>query len=245
MPNKPQPIHGHPGTATTLGPIPEHPASVDRHICLLLLGPSGSGKSSFIAAATGQGENASMIGHGLDSHTSTCTPYTLTLGTTLFTLLDTPGFNDSNRDDLSILSAIAAFLNSASPPIPLSGVLFTHAVTATRLTGSARMNLAIVRALCGEGFVKRLGLLTTMWNQIPDRAVWGECERREGELLRGAGGKGGWAMGFRFDGGRKAAVGVLEELVRKLPVDGGVAAPLPPPVQIVVELAAGAAVEET
>lgn len=40
------------------------------HICFFILGPTGSGNSSFIAAAAILPENASIIGHSLDSRTS-------------------------------------------------------------------------------------------------------------------------------------------------------------------------------
>lgn len=50
------------GPSTKIVPSNEKP-----HVCFLILGPTGSGKSSFIAAATNLAENASIVGHTLDS----------------------------------------------------------------------------------------------------------------------------------------------------------------------------------
>ena len=41
--------------------------SPQEHMCILVLGPTGSGKSTFIAKASGMPDSARMIGHGLDS----------------------------------------------------------------------------------------------------------------------------------------------------------------------------------
>ena len=43
------------------------PAAEKKRICLLILGPTGSGKSTFIAKAAGLPESDVGIGHGLDS----------------------------------------------------------------------------------------------------------------------------------------------------------------------------------
>ncbi len=175
--------------------------------------------------------------------TSTCTPYPFEDATTRFTLLDTPGFDDPNRDNLEILASITAFLSSPSAP-HIAGILLTHNITVNRLTGSARLNQAIVRALCGERFVPRLVLLTTMWNQIPGPAVHDECERREAQLLAssssGHGETGGYGGVMRFNGSREAARWVLAELMRILP-----AADTAPPAQIVAELSAGTPLSQT
>jgi len=204
------------------------------HVCFLILGPTGSGKSSFIAAAANLVENANIIGHGLDSHTSTCTAYPFETPSTRFTLFDTPGFDDPTRDDLEILASICAFLSSHAT-LRIAGILLTHNITVNRLTGSARLNQAIVRALCGEPFAPRLVLLTTMWNKIPSAAVKDECQRREDQLLASAHGETvGYGGALRFDWTREVAEWVLSELMRTLP-----AADTAPPAQIVVEMATG------
>ncbi|KAK0714014.1 hypothetical protein B0T26DRAFT_719270 [Lasiosphaeria miniovina] len=80
------------------------------------------------------------------------TPCRLDRYATEFILVDTPGFNDTNRDDLDILRAVANFIAS-SPAIdipPVAGVVLTHNITQNRVTGSARLNLAVLKALVQE-----------------------------------------------------------------------------------------------
>ena len=182
-----------------------------------------------------------LVSHVPD--TSTCTPYLFETTSTHFTLLYTPGFDDPSRDDLEILVSICAFLSSPAAP-HIAGILLTHNITVNRLTGSARQNQAIVRALCGEHFAPRLVLLTTMWNQIPSPAVHAECQRREAQLLAAASSSsvhGGYGGALRFDGTRAVAEWVLAEMVRTLPAaDTAV-----PQAQIVAEMAAGTPLAQT
>ncbi|KAK1833479.1 P-loop containing nucleoside triphosphate hydrolase protein [Podospora conica] len=157
------------------------------HVTLLVVGPSGSGKSTFISSVSGPSKTQApaMIGHGLDPCTVSCSLHEViepSSGTRL-TLVDTPGFNDQTRNDIDILHEIALFLSSKSFP-PISAVVFTHAITDIRVTGSSRMNLNIAKALCGETFYPRLALLTTMWNKVPSDEVGEQCKRREDQILK-------------------------------------------------------------
>ncbi|KAK1757083.1 hypothetical protein QBC47DRAFT_359555 [Echria macrotheca] len=219
-------------------------ASPRQKTCILVIGPSGSGKSTFVAAASGLGEDSGIIGHDLDSHTSTCSRYTFDHGEVSYTLLDTPGFNDTNRDDLAILAAVAGFLDSDDMP-PVSGVVFTHNITENRLTGSARLNLAVLAALCGPHFGPRIILLTTMWNKMPSAATRAECERREAQLAASPAHWGRLSAGgcsvLRFDGTTASALRVLDQL-RGLP---GAEETAPPLLAMVSELREGKRLEET
>jgi hypothetical protein len=116
--------------------------------------------------------------------TVSCSAYEVTepLSGTRLTILDTPGFNDQTRSDLDILSEIASFLTSKNLP-PIWAIVFTHAITENRVTGSSRLNLNIAKALCGERFYSRLALLTTMWNKMPSDEARELCTKRETQIL--------------------------------------------------------------
>ena len=101
---------------------------------------------------------------------------------TRITLLDTPGFNDQSRNDIDILAQIAETLSSQTLP-PISAVIFTHAITENRVTGSTRLNLDIAKALCGETFYHRAALLTTMWNKAPSDEARELFSTREAQIL--------------------------------------------------------------
>ncbi|KAK0750259.1 hypothetical protein B0T18DRAFT_305272, partial [Schizothecium vesticola] len=148
-----------------------------------VVGPSGSGKSTFIASVSeaSNAEAKALIGHGLDPCTLPARVTEPVSGNRL-TLLDTPGFNDQTRSDLDILSEIASFLTSKNLP-PIWAIVFTHAITENRVTGSSRLNLNIAKALCGERFYSRLALLTTMWNKMPSDEARELYRKRETQIL--------------------------------------------------------------
>lgn len=82
------------------------------------------------------------------------------------TLIDTPGFNDTNRDDQDILADIGRRILSRQKPA-ITAVLYLHRITDNRMAGSSRKNLQMMHALCGPGFHARVIIVTTMWNQVP------------------------------------------------------------------------------
>lgn len=138
------------------------------------------------------------------------------LSGTLLTLLDTPGFNDQNRSDLDILGEIASFLTSKNLP-PIWAIVFTHAITENRVTGSSRLNLDIAKALCGKGFYSRLAILTTMWNKMPNDEAQELWSKRETQILTSPSFWGEMnetgSHHARFDGTRTSGMEFLKQLL--------------------------------
>jgi hypothetical protein len=96
------------------------------------------------------------------------------------TLIDTPGFDDSGRDDGEILKTIGIYLKAAyAKDILLRGVIYLHRITDNRMQGSSLRSLAILKSLCGPENYNNIALATTMWSAIVDPR---EGDRREGEL---------------------------------------------------------------
>ena len=93
-------------------------------------------------------------------------------------LIDTPGFDDTNRSDTEVLSEIAAWLgNSYRSNILLHGIIYLHRITDIRMRGSARKNLIMFKQLCGTDALKKVILVTTMWDKVSsDEAVMREKE---------------------------------------------------------------------
>ncbi len=66
------------------------------------------------------------------------------------TLVDTPGFDDSERSDTEILTLIADWLqDSFEDRIFLSGIIYLHRISDIRMSGSSIKNLRMFRKLCG------------------------------------------------------------------------------------------------
>jgi hypothetical protein len=87
--------------------------------------------------------------------------------TTTIYMVDTPGFDDGQRSDAGVLTAIAAWLTeSYANDLKLSGIIYLRRVTDNRLGGSALRNLMMFQQLCGHDALSNVILVTNMWEQI-------------------------------------------------------------------------------
>lgn len=78
-------------------------------------------------------------------------------------LIDTPGFDDTNRSDTQVLTEIATWLgDSYRSKVLLHGIIYLHRITDVRMSGSARRNLLMFKHLCGDEYLKKVILVTTM-----------------------------------------------------------------------------------
>lgn len=94
-------------------------------------------------------------------------------------LIDTPGFDDKNRSDTQVLTEIATWLgDSYRSKVLLHGIIYLHRITDVRMSGSARRNLLMFKHLCGDEYLKKVILVTTMW----DKELESVGENREREL---------------------------------------------------------------
>lgn len=129
-------------------------------------------------------------------------------------LVDTPGFNDTTRSNLDVLSAIAGWIQTNKPAI--AGIVYLHRINEKRFTGADRMTLKILQAMCGQHFLPHVVLCTTMWDKIPDKNVFSEAEVRESELL---GAEDLWspllargARHMRYTGDRASGINIIEAI---------------------------------
>ena len=94
-------------------------------------------------------------------------------------LVDTPGFDDTNRTDTEVLDEIAKWLTATyRNNIKLRGIIYLHRISDPRMPGAARRNLMMFTKLCGTNACPQIVLATTMWEgtQMEDGI------RREKEL---------------------------------------------------------------
>lgn len=120
----------------------------------------------------------SLIDHLLGTTTVDVYPCQISAKATVY-LVDTPGFDDTNRSDNEVLSEIAAWLTTSyNNQIRLSGIIYLHRISDIRMQGSAKKNLFMFKKLCGQKALKNVILATTMWDRISEA----EGEARENEL---------------------------------------------------------------
>ncbi|KAH8682881.1 hypothetical protein BGZ60DRAFT_368522, partial [Tricladium varicosporioides] len=141
------------------------------------------GKSTFVKLVTGN-TNIS-IGHSMESGKKeiaiVCHHYEVTIGDKEYVLVDTPGFNDTYFSDSEVLQSLVEWLKSTyQAGTKLSGILYLHRITDSRMQGSMLRNLNMFKQLCGEGFYKHITLGITCWALVPNDVA----EKRESELVR-------------------------------------------------------------
>jgi hypothetical protein len=113
-------------------------------------------------------------------------------------LIDTPGFDDTNKKDVEVLRDIAGWLGvTYKKKILLSGLIYLHPISDNRLRGSALRNLFMFKKLCGPDCLPGIVLATTMWDLVdPEDGVkresqlratndfWGEMEKGGSRVMR-------------------------------------------------------------
>lgn len=105
--------------------------------------------------------------------------YELSASRTVY-LVDTPGFDDTNRSDTEVLREIAGWFNASyNNKVLLHGIIYLHRIADVRMQGSAKKNLLMFKKLCGDDALRKVVLATTMWDKVPQR----EAEERERQLV--------------------------------------------------------------
>lgn len=103
------------------------------------------------------------------TETSECEAYSFQTHGLSFTLIDTPGFDDSEFNEAAILSKLAIYmaLKYRSGTL-LNAILYLHPIHELRLEGSALNNLNMFKSLCGEDFYSNVVLATSFWSNVSE-----------------------------------------------------------------------------
>ncbi|KAB8234978.1 P-loop containing nucleoside triphosphate hydrolase protein [Aspergillus alliaceus] len=187
-------------------------------VVIAVMGVTGSGKSSLISLLADQPVG---IGHNLQSHTTHIDMFSFTHPEKKNTviLLDTPGFDDTDRSDTEILKEISCFLAMIHEKRwRLVGVVYLHRITDPRLGGSAMKNLHMFEKLCGTRSFAGVVLVTTMWEDLgPTEADQAIGHRRqtelENEFWKTIIAEGGNVM--EHDGSAESASTIVSSLVKR------------------------------
>jgi hypothetical protein len=136
-------------------------------------------------------------------------------------LIDTPGFDDTNRSDSDVLKDIAYWLASAyTRKVHLAGIIYLHRITDVRMQGSALRNLRMFNELCGLNNLKSVILATTHWTHGEGKSVpesVGEARVKELEETKEFWG-GMIERGSRVekhDGSKASAIRTVSDLVNR------------------------------
>ncbi|KAK6542555.1 hypothetical protein TWF694_006503 [Orbilia ellipsospora] len=183
-------------------------------LTVLLMGVTGSGKSTFIKRVTE--DESIIIGRSMSSETREIQKISFATPKANFCLVDTPGFNDTFLSDNDILKLLADWLEkSYRDGTKIRGIIYLHRISDPRMEGSALRSLRMFRRLCGDGFLKNVVLGTTFWDTVGEETGI----RRETELLETEGFfKDMKELGcevVRIQDNRESNIELLEKFVEK------------------------------
>ncbi|KAI0536361.1 P-loop containing nucleoside triphosphate hydrolase protein [Xylaria digitata] len=183
-------------------------------LLIAVMGMTGSGKTTFISKVTGRGDL--NIGHSLTSCTRDIEVIETKIDGRVVRFVDTPGFSDTNLSDSEVLQLIADYLAAAyRNDMKLSGIIYLHPISDTRVTHHATKNLQMFQKLTGENNLKNVILATSMW----DKVSMEEGLAREQELKNKF-----WkvllaweAKAVRYEGTPKSARSIAQTLMANKP----------------------------
>ncbi|KAF5344097.1 hypothetical protein D9758_008875 [Tetrapyrgos nigripes] len=155
--------------------------SSQEEIVIVVMGSTGTGKSSFINLLTG--DNTVKIGNTLNSETSEIQliRFIDPASRRKVVIVDTPGFDDSRSGvtNTNVLTTITEFLlEEYDKDRKINGLVYLHRISDTRFGGQASHNLKLFKSLCGRDNFKNVVALTTFWDRVDDETG----RRREAEL---------------------------------------------------------------
>lgn len=95
-------------------------------------------------------------------------------------LVDTPGFDDSDKSDFHVLTEIASFLKASyQDGLKLNGIIYLHRIIDNRMQGSAMRSITMFRKIIGGSVYPNIILASTMWELEKP----GVGEARESNLI--------------------------------------------------------------
>ncbi|KAF9034846.1 hypothetical protein BJ165DRAFT_666907 [Panaeolus papilionaceus] len=151
---------------------------VGDYAVFVLLGPTGSGKSSFIEAVTSN-PSLGLSSDKLEGFTQSVSIYRIInvvsqYGSAIY-LVDVPGFADSRISAMSIVSMLKDMIQ-ANPTLSHFQILYHTPINNPRLPGSQRQVLRTFKAFTGPQSAESITVVSTMWDSI-----WNESTRRRAE----------------------------------------------------------------
>ncbi|KAF8228363.1 P-loop containing nucleoside triphosphate hydrolase protein [Tricholoma matsutake] len=148
-----------------------------RTVTIAVMGTTGSGKSTFINLVSGSDLKVS-------NHLGSCTEEVaesddFELDGRTLRLLDTPGFDDTDRSEFETLKKIATSLEyQYRNGIILHGIIYLHRISDNRMGGASTRSFRLFRKLCGDDVMTNVIIVTNMWSKVS----FHEGEMRELQL---------------------------------------------------------------
>ncbi|PPR01470.1 hypothetical protein CVT24_001874 [Panaeolus cyanescens] len=162
-------------------------SALPRRILLMLMGPTGAGKSSFIEALSGR--HLGIAKDQLEGFTQAVSAFKLVnvitnrgpSGRYPIYVIDTPGFSDPNVSQLEIVQKVEKWMRDCQFTV-VTHVLYFTPITDIRIPGSKRRTLDMFKSLTGIETARDLTIVTSMWNMVFSEKQYENAEKRFHEL---------------------------------------------------------------
>lgn len=136
------------------------------------------------------------------------------IGPSKVLLVDTPGFDDTERTDAEILDEIARILSAQYQlGVQLKGVIYVHRITDVRYSRSAVKTFEVFKKICGDDALKNVLLVTSKWAEV-EPVLGSDRERQLKQKFWSYMIERGSNMS-RFHGDRDSAVSLISQLLCK------------------------------
>ncbi|KAF9035460.1 hypothetical protein BJ165DRAFT_1533465 [Panaeolus papilionaceus] len=153
------------------------PSYLDEVYPLLIVGPTGAGKSTFIEALA-QDPSLRISSNKLEGFTQTVNTYTL-MNVKRYAqqiwLVDVPGFADTRISMTNIVSMLKEWMQETGAG-DLGHILYFTPIHSVRLPGSHREVLRTFQALTGAKTAGSITIVTSMWDNL-----WGDSATQRAE----------------------------------------------------------------
>ncbi|PVF95466.1 P-loop containing nucleoside triphosphate hydrolase protein [Serendipita vermifera] len=189
----------------------------EEKLLIAVLGPTGTGKSTFINAISDSDLQTSDDAFSCTQEVHASRPFEV--GGQDIILLDTPGFDDSHRSDNEILEEVAKFLKESYKKNKLlTGLLFFYPILSMRAGGTTLRNIRLFLELVGSKSFKSVVVVTTMWDMVTKEfgeKRWKQLQESD-HLFKGLLDGGGQIMRHLYgeaEESRQSAQNILEALL--------------------------------
>ncbi|KAI6118077.1 hypothetical protein F5141DRAFT_600191 [Pisolithus sp. B1] len=187
---------------------------------IVIMGPTGSGKSSFINALVPPKLSSYIqAGHSSESETNEVRHIEWVNDDGVrIKLVDAPGFDDAREgsSDTDVLNMIASFLEKEykAQTSKLVGLIYMHRVNDIRVGRTSGQNLRMFYKLCGQDSLKNVVIVVTTQNEVTPEEWHREQELLSSDYLFKSLVDGG-AIVRRHDGARGSASEIVNCLLCK------------------------------
>ncbi|PPQ76265.1 hypothetical protein CVT24_010390 [Panaeolus cyanescens] len=143
-------------------------------VVIVLMGPTGAGKSSFIEALNSLSTSGSLgiAKDQLETVTADLRAYQVRNVASIWGLyplpiyiLDTPGFADPRISELQILESIKGWRDACSSAEKVR-VLYFHSISDVRLASRKKQCMDVLKTFWGTRNIPTVTLVTTMWDRL-------------------------------------------------------------------------------